>query len=144
VTVADRRFIYLDEWVRVRPLFNRHHNASGHCEQCGSRSLAPGWHSVKSRAFRCTNCFDAEREHHDAVAPRQRKKPMSTEAPTKYWTVTKYGSAGGGTSPVLTSYQEAIERATLYAMKYYPAKYVVLESVAVISAPRPVAEIAKL
>ncbi len=55
--------VYCGEWVRARPFFNKRFAASGHCQICNRMSCATGWHSIKTGAFRCYRCFDAEAEH---------------------------------------------------------------------------------
>jgi hypothetical protein len=55
--------VFLDEWVRVRNLMNRHYHACRPCSICRRFACEPVWYSIKSGEVRCLKCFDPVTEH---------------------------------------------------------------------------------
>jgi len=57
--VTRTKTVFDGEWVKVRPLMNKHFGADAdpRCELCGRLSCAVAWYSIKTNRFRCTKCF---------------------------------------------------------------------------------------
>lgn len=61
--MTKAKIVYCGEWVKVQNFMNKHFNASQPCELCRSLKIKPVWYSIKSKKVRCTDCFNAEKEH---------------------------------------------------------------------------------
>ena len=56
---ASMKTVYAGEWLEAANIMNR--NVSGYtpCALCGNSSGGRAWYSIKTKAVRCTKCFDA-------------------------------------------------------------------------------------
>ena len=68
------KFLYLDEWVRVRNFMNRHFHAADSCSICRRLACDMVWYSIKTHEVRCQRCFDAETLHYRRNAERSAER----------------------------------------------------------------------